>query len=80
MDLLVPSQTTSYCPYKGHASYWTARIGNVSVPDVAWSYDEPHPESAPIAGLLSFYADRTRCTQDVLAWFAVPNTPARSHG
>ena len=82
MDLLVPSQTSSYCPYKGQASYWSVQLGGDSVVDIAWSYDDPHPESAPIAGLLSFYAERTRSVQDVLTWFEVP-TPAaseRSHG
>ena len=60
MDLLRPSPTTTYCPYKGTASYWTAVVGDVVVEDVAWSYDDPLPECLPIAGLLSF--DETRAT------------------
>jgi uncharacterized protein (DUF427 family) len=72
MDLLVASQTASYCPYKGTASYWTANINGTVVPDVAWSYDDPRPESAPIAGLLSFYAERTTTVQNILTWFDVP--------
>jgi uncharacterized protein (DUF427 family) len=79
MALLVPSSTTSYCPYKGHASYFCARIGDQLVPDVAWSYEDPTPESEPIRGLLSFYAERTQLTQDVLGFFPVP-APAESHG
>jgi uncharacterized protein (DUF427 family) len=61
-ELLVRSPTTTFCPYKGTATYWTARLRNVEVPDVAWSYEEPLPESLPIAGLLSF--DETRVTLD----------------
>jgi len=80
MDLLVPSATRSYCPYKGHASYWSARVAGQLLADVAWSYDDPHPESAPIAGHLSFYAERTQLTQDVAAWFSVPSASERSHG
>ncbi len=57
---LVASPTTTYCPYKGTASYVTAVIGERRVPDIAWCYEDPHPESTPIRGLLSF--DGTRAT------------------
>jgi uncharacterized protein (DUF427 family) len=72
MGALVASATRTYCPYKGIASYWSARVGDAFVEDVAWSYDEPTPESGPIAGLLSFYADRTNMLQDVPRGFEVP--------
>ena len=45
---LVASPTTSYCPYKGTASYWSAVVGDTTVADVAWSYEDPLPESLPI--------------------------------
>lgn len=79
MALLVPSSTTSYCPYKGRASYFSARIGEQTVQDVAWSYEDPTPESEPIRGLLGFYAERTQLTQDVLDNFPVP-AAAETHG
>ena len=72
MDLLVVSPTRTYCPYKGTASHWTAEVDGKVVPDVAWSYDDPLPESAAIAGLLSFYSERTTMVQDTLTWFRVP--------
>ena len=75
MDLLVPSPTVTYCPYKGTARHWAAKINGTVVLDVAWSYEAPLPESAAIAGLLSFYAERTTMFQDVPAWFEVPATP-----
>ncbi|RAV07314.1 hypothetical protein DQP55_22295 [Mycolicibacterium sp. GF69] len=53
-DLLRPSQTTSYCNYKGHATYWSAAVGDATVEDVAWSYPDPPPETLPIKGFLSF--------------------------
>jgi uncharacterized protein (DUF427 family) len=58
MDLLVPSPSVTYCPYKGRAEYWSAHVGTRVVEDVAWSYRAPLPESARIAGLLAFYPDR----------------------
>ena len=64
-DLLVRSESHTYCGYKGAASYWSAVIEGVSHPDVAWSYDEPLAESSPIAGLLSFDETRTEVSADL---------------
>ena len=57
-DLLRRSDTTSYCNYKGYATYWSAVIGDTVVEDVAWSYDDPLPETSPITGYFSFDAAR----------------------
>ena len=57
MDLLSASETTSHCPYKGEAEYWSLRTGSDEQPDLAWSYRTPLPESQKIAGLLSFYTE-----------------------
>ena len=35
----------SYCNYKGYATYWAAVIGDTVVDDVAWSYEDPPPET-----------------------------------
>jgi uncharacterized protein (DUF427 family) len=57
-DLLRRSQTSSYCNYKGFATYWSAAVGDTVVDDIAWSYPEPPPESLPIKDFLSFDAAR----------------------
>ncbi|MCG5433148.1 DUF427 domain-containing protein [Mycobacterium sp. MYCO198283] len=62
-DLLQPTATSTYCNYKGWATYYAVAVGGVTVEDAAWSYDDPLPESLPIKGLLSFDATRV----DVLA-------------
>jgi uncharacterized protein (DUF427 family) len=59
-DLLVVSRSRTHCPYKGDATYWTAVVDGIEIADVAWSYEDPLPESAAIAGMLSF--DETRAT------------------
>ena len=51
MDVLERSSTTTYCPYKGTASYWTAHVGDEVLDDVAWSYEDPLPESTPLGRL-----------------------------
>jgi uncharacterized protein (DUF427 family) len=53
-DLLQSSTTSTYCNYKGYATYCSAVIGETVVEDVAWTYPEPLPESQPIAGFFSF--------------------------
>jgi uncharacterized protein (DUF427 family) len=57
-DLLRRSQTSSYCNYKGYATYWSVVHGSEVIDDVAWSYEEPLPETLPIAGYFSFDPDR----------------------
>jgi uncharacterized protein (DUF427 family) len=57
-NLLRPSETASYCNYKGDATYWSAVIDDIVFEDVAWSYEDPLPESSSIKGFLSF--DQTR--------------------
>jgi uncharacterized protein (DUF427 family) len=65
MDLLRTSATQSYCPYKGTATYWTARIGDIVLDDVAWSYEDPLPESAPLQHFLSFDDSRVTAVHDL---------------
>jgi uncharacterized protein (DUF427 family) len=57
-DLLRRSETTSYCNYKGDATYWSAVVGDSQIDDIAWSYEEPLAESLGIKGFLSFDAAR----------------------
>src|SRR4051794_10154427 len=68
-DLMRPTNTSTYCNYKGYATYWAAVVGDTVVEDVAWCYDGPPPECLPITGYFSFDAART----DVVA--ELPESP-----
>lgn len=57
-DLLVASDTTSRCPYKGTASYWSLRLPDREIADAVWTYRAPLPESQKVAGLVAFYNER----------------------
>ncbi len=46
-----PSDRRTTCAYKGHASYLSFDAGA----DLAWTYEDPLPEAAPIAGLVAFF-------------------------
>lgn len=58
MTALTPTDTTSPCPYKGFANYWSVTVGGVTHNDLAWGYRTPLPESAGIAGLVCFYNEQ----------------------
>ena len=64
-DLLIAGATRTYCPYKGTAWYWSAVVGDTVVEDVAWSYEDPLPESLPLRGLLSFDEARATVLQEL---------------
>jgi uncharacterized protein (DUF427 family) len=55
MDLLVPTDRHTTCPYKGVASYWSVHAGGKVSENAAWSYPEPLDEAPPLAGYLAFY-------------------------
>lgn len=54
MDLLRASESSSWCSYKGHASWWHVRVNDTLIRDAAWSYEDPLEESSTLRGLLSF--------------------------
>ena len=55
LDLLVRTDNTSVCPYKGEADgYWT-HPGPPELPNVAWSYSSPAPAVGAVADRISFY-------------------------
>jgi len=56
---LATSETRTFCPYKGHAGYYNVQTpGGDTVDDAAWTYAEPFPAVAAIAGHLAFYPDK----------------------
>ena len=57
-ELMLPSEHTSYCPYKGEASYWHLRVDERRSVNAVWSYEAPYDEVAAIAGYLAFYPAR----------------------
>lgn len=63
-DILRASDTTTYCPYKGDASYYSVELGDGALfEDLIWTYRDPYPAVAEIAGRVAFYADRAQVTQ-----------------
>ncbi len=58
MDLLLPSETASRCPYKGKANYYSVETASGLLEDAAWCYKYPTTETAGVAGLVCFFNER----------------------
>ena len=55
---IVIGDATSYCEWKGRASYYTIRGGDESTINAGWSYETPSAAFAEIRGHIALYADR----------------------
>lgn len=59
---LAPSDTTTYCPYKGEASYFSIKSEPERGADAVWFYGEPYAAVEPIRDHVAFYPDRVEIT------------------
>jgi uncharacterized protein (DUF427 family) len=75
MDKLVATATTSHCPFKGDAVYWSAQIDGETVTDVAWSYPTPLPGREDITELICFFDEKVDAITVGAEALAKPQTP-----
>ena len=61
-DAIRETETHTYCPYKGDASYYTIATADGELTDAIWTYAQPYAAVADIAGHAAFYADRVEIT------------------
>lgn len=52
---LVESDTTSVCPWKGTARYYSIDVGGEENRDAAWYYPEPKSAASEIAHRIAFW-------------------------
>ena len=58
-EMLRDSATTTYCPYKGEAGYYTlVPTEGTELVDAVWTYRTPYDAVAEIAGHVAFYPDK----------------------
>ncbi|MGW4120077.1 DUF427 domain-containing protein [Nocardia sp. NPDC004711] len=64
-NLLAVSETHTYCPYKGEASYYTITLPDGGdLTDAVWYYPEPYDAVASIAAHAALYTDRVNVTTE----------------
>jgi uncharacterized protein (DUF427 family) len=62
--VLQRTDTTSYCPYKGNATYFSVVTSAGEATDAVWEYQEPYDAVADVKGHVAFYTDRVEVTVD----------------
>ncbi|MBA2348875.1 MAG: DUF427 domain-containing protein [Solirubrobacterales bacterium] len=60
---LTPTETSTHCPFKGDANYWTVAADGKEIVDGLWGYAEPTQAAPFLKGFASLYEDK------VDAWF-----------
>lgn len=60
MDRLERTQTSTECPFKGKAHYFSLSVGEHRLPDAVWTYEEPYEEHGRLKDRLAFYDDKFR--------------------
>jgi uncharacterized protein (DUF427 family) len=58
MAALTRSEHTTYCPYKGDASYYSIPAGGDRALNAVWTYETPFDAMAQIKDYVAFYPDR----------------------
>ncbi|MFF7153901.1 DUF427 domain-containing protein [Streptomyces sp. NPDC008139] len=52
---LRPTESRTYCPYKGDASYYSLVTADGEITDAVWTYEKPYDAVGTIAGHVAFY-------------------------
>ena len=55
MERLERTEHRTFCPFKGHASYWSFKGG---AENAVWSYEDPYDDMLAIKERLAFYPDK----------------------
>jgi uncharacterized protein (DUF427 family) len=67
MTLFTRTAHQTHCPYKGDAAYYSVAAEGRTADNAVWTYEQPYPAVAPIAGHLAFYPNRVDAIEEVTA-------------
>jgi len=60
MTMLMRTNHTTYCPYKGDCSYYSVPVGGAPLGNAVWTYEHPFDAVSRIKEYLAFYSDRVQ--------------------
>jgi uncharacterized protein (DUF427 family) len=63
--LLERTDHSTYCPYKGNASYFSIRAGERMSENAIWTYEQPYSAVAEIKNYLAFYPNRVDAIEEI---------------
>jgi uncharacterized protein (DUF427 family) len=55
---------STYCPYKGDASYYDLAAAGEAGENAVWEYQDPYPAVAEVKDHVAFYADRVEVSEE----------------
>jgi len=61
-SVLERTDTQTYCPFKGDASYYSVKTADGDLVDAVWTYEQPYDSVADIAGHVAFYPNKVAVT------------------
>ncbi|RAK71159.1 DUF427 domain-containing protein [Aspergillus fijiensis CBS 313.89] len=61
-SLFVPTDLSTFCPWKGHASYYSVVVGEKTYPKAAWYYAKPYDAAMNIKDHVAFYTSKVNVT------------------
>jgi uncharacterized protein (DUF427 family) len=64
MEYLISAAGSSFCEWKGMATYWTVKVNQKELSKIGWSYENPNSAFDSIKDHIAFYAKPLFCTID----------------
>ncbi|KZL88349.1 duf427 domain protein [Colletotrichum incanum] len=61
-DALEKTDATTFCPWKGTASYYSIKVGNDKLENAAWYYPTPKDGAKEIKDHVAFYKSKVTVT------------------
>jgi uncharacterized protein (DUF427 family) len=66
VSALTKETHSTYCPFKGTASYWRIASHSDQTENAVWAYEKPYEECASIAGYFCFYTEKPLFELEIL--------------
>ncbi|GIC90337.1 DUF427 domain-containing protein [Aspergillus udagawae] len=63
-SLLQHSDLSTFCSWKGYASYWNVAVDGKTIENAAWYYKEPYDAAKNIKDYIAFYKDKVEIVEE----------------
>ena len=60
MEKLSRTETTSECPFKGRAHYFSLKANGDMLEDAVWTYEEPYEEHQALKDRVAFWSEKSQ--------------------